>query len=159
MYGLHCVFDGVFHIGMSEPQRLPGTRKLQKRVDQVGHLIHCDANFLIEFLALLGGQPALTEELGIGDDRGQGMPEIMRNRARHTANGGEPLRFQQLLLGFQQTVAHALEGPSDLGNFVTSPGVQRISEIATFQSAYPGNQTSEWPGEGVRDEKHEGAPS
>ena len=53
MYGLHCVFDGVFHIGISEPQRLPGTRKLQKRVDEVSHLIHCDTNFLIEFLALL----------------------------------------------------------------------------------------------------------
>ena len=53
------------------------------------------------------------------------MPQIMRNRACHAANGCEPFRAQKFLLAFAQAAAHALEGRSDFGDFIVGANGKR----------------------------------
>ena len=94
----HHALDRIFDVSIRRPQRLAGAREFQQGIDEIGHLIHRDSNFLIKFLALIGRQPALAQKFRVGYDRRQRMPQIMRDRTGHPPDGGQALGFQQFLL-------------------------------------------------------------
>src|ERR1700730_11559850 len=97
--------------------------KFWMRVDQLGHLIHCDSNFLIELFPLIGGQPALAEEFSVGNNGRKRVTQIMRDRTSHAPDGGEPLRLQQLLLRLPQAGPHSIEGSGYFGDLITATSI------------------------------------
>ncbi len=110
-HSLHGALDGFGCVGVRGIQRFAGSGKFQQGIDKVGHQVHPTANFLIQLLALRWGEMAVTKELGVGDDGGEGMAQIVRNRTGHAADGGELFRLQQVALALEQAGAHAIEGP------------------------------------------------
>ena len=123
-------------------ERLAGAGELEQRVDEIGHQIHARANFLIQLFALRGREMAVAEEFGVGDDGGEGMAEIVGNGTGHASNGGELFGFEQIALTFQKAGAHAIEGASQFGDFVSAARIQRMMEVARFQRAYAGDQAA-----------------
>ena len=72
-YGLHNPLDRVPYVAVRRPQRFAGTRELQQRIDEIGHLVHRHADFLIELFPLVGRQPAFAQKFRIRHNGGEGM--------------------------------------------------------------------------------------
>ena len=94
---IHRLFDAA----ISAPQRFSSAGELEERLDQFGHLVNGNADFLVKLLALICGQAAFAQKFGVGDDSSEGVAKVVRNRTCHTPDRGQPFGFQQLLLGLQ----------------------------------------------------------
>ena len=57
------------YVAVRQVQRFPRARKLQERIDEVGHQIYSDAHLLVQLFTLCGGEMTVHQELGIGHDR------------------------------------------------------------------------------------------
>ncbi len=113
-----------------------GRDELEQRVDQIGETINRDADLQIKLFALRGGELGIGKEFGVGQYRGEGMPQIMRDGAGHAPNRGEALRIQEPLLGLPQTLTHTSECLRQLGNFAGRLGLHGITIVAAAQSAH-----------------------
>lgn len=142
---------------VSRVQRLARARELQQGIDEIRHQIHAAPNLLVEFFPLCGGEVGFHQELGIGDDGGQGMAEIVRDRTRHTANGGQLFRLQQIPLTLEQAGAHAVECTGQFRYFVPAARVQRMIKVTRAQGPYTAHQVLQGARECVRDKEHESA--
>ena len=149
--------DGPLHRRFDDVQRLGGTRQLQQRVDQIGQPVHGDANLQVKLLPLQRAQLGVGQKFGIRQHRREGMPQVMRNGAGHSADRGQPLGSKQALLGLAKAVAHAGEGVGQLGNFAGGGSVHRITEVSAAQRTYAVHQLFQRPGEGAGDEVHQQA--
>src|SRR4051812_46815860 len=96
---------------------------------------------------------AVAQEFGDSDDCRQRVAQIVRDRARHASDGRELFRLQQVALALEQAGTHAIEGTCDFRHFVMPVRVKGMMEVSPFEGAYAGDQTSQWPGEGVEMKK------
>src|ERR1700722_1224642 len=78
-YCLHSSLYGFRNAGVSGIERFPGPGEFEQGIDEVRHLIYADANLLIQLFALSARQAAIAEELRIGNDRRQGMAQVVRD--------------------------------------------------------------------------------
>ncbi len=81
----------------------------------------------------------------------------MRDGTGHAPDGRELLGLQQIALALQQAGAHAVEGTSQLGDFVASARIERMMKVSAFESADARHQTAQRPRKGMRNEKHQPA--
>jgi hypothetical protein len=81
----------------------------------------------------------------------------MGDGAGHAADGGKLFGFEKIALTFQEAGPHALENAGKLGDFVCATGIQRMMEIAAFESPYAFDQIGERARECVRNEEDESA--
>src|SRR5438132_11214171 len=88
--GQNGTFDRVFNRTEHTTDRLTNLREFEQRIDEVGHLIDCRSNLLIELFALIAAEIFVAEKLGIGDDRRQWVPEVMGYGTRRPSDGREP---------------------------------------------------------------------
>ena len=72
--------------GIGWVQRFSGAGEFEQGVDEVGHLIHASAHFLIQLLALCGGQAAIAEKLRIGDHGGERVAKIVGDGTGHASD-------------------------------------------------------------------------
>src|ERR1035441_6620197 len=77
-------------------------------------------------VALLPGQIGLGQKLGIGQDRGQGMAQVMRNRTGHSSNGRQALGMEQPLLRLMQALAHERESIGKLRDLTGAARLDRV---------------------------------
>ena len=154
---LNRPLDRFRDVAVSGVQRFAGAGEFEQGIDEVGHQVHAGPNFLIQLLALRRREVTVAQEFGVGDDGGEGVAQIVRNRTGHASDGGQLFGLQQVALALEKAGAHAVEGASQFGDFVSAARIQRMMEVAAFQGAHAGDQTAERPGESVRDEEHQSA--
>ena len=85
---------------------------------------------------------AVAKKFGVGDDGGEGVAQIVRNRTGHASDGGQLFGLQQIVLALEQAGAHAVEGAGQFGHFVAAAGIERMMEVSAFESAHAGDQTA-----------------
>jgi hypothetical protein len=68
---LHGALHGFANAGVGWIQRLAGAGKLQQGIDEVRHLVHAGADFLIQFFALRRSQAAVAKKFRVRDDGGE----------------------------------------------------------------------------------------
>src|SRR5579859_2022344 len=85
------------------------------------------------------------------------MTQVMGDGTRHSADGRQLFRFQQIALGLEEAGTHAVEGVSEFGDIISSAGVERMMEVTAFQSTYSSHQRAQGAGEGMGKEEHQSA--
>ena len=80
---------------------------------------------------------AVAEEFGVGDNGGEGMAEIVRDRTGHASDGGQLFGLEQIALALQQAGAHAIEGASEFGNFVSAARIEGMMEVPASSARTP----------------------
>ena len=142
---------------MNEVQSLLGLRKFQHRRDQLCHLVHRETNFPIHILSLPFVDVTLTENLSVSQHCCQRMTQVVRDRARHPADGREALGVQQVLLAVVKRPPHSLKSACHFPQFVAAMHVQPITEISFLERLDIGHHLRERPREGVGNNKYETA--
>ena len=98
--------DGPLNGRFAHIQRIRGTRQLQQRIHQIGQPVHGNADLQIKLFALLRRQIGIGQKFRIGQDRGQRMTQVMRNRTGHSSDGRQSFGIEQSLLRAMQALAH-----------------------------------------------------
>ncbi len=104
--------------------------------------MHRDANFEVELFALAGRKVGLGQKLSVGQHRGQRMPQVVRDRTGHGADGGQPLGVQQALLRMLQALAHSGERLGHLADLAILSDVKRKRVVSLAQRTHAIDQRS-----------------
>ena len=77
-------------------ERLRGN--LAQRIDQIRHLRRCGLDFLVDLALVEVEFVGFVQKFGVGDDRREIVPQIVRKGTGGTAERGDAFVLDQLLL-------------------------------------------------------------
>src|SRR5262249_32058177 len=120
LHVLNRVLHDLSQPAVDWPDGLAMLGEAQKRADLVRPVVAGDSNLLEEVLPLILAEIAIREELGVSQDRGQWVAQVVRNSARHTSYRGQTFGLEDLALALLQLQAHPLERRSHCRHLVVA---------------------------------------
>ena len=109
-------------------------------VEQFGHLFRGDLDLLKDFVAIELELVGFVKKFGIGNHSGQGMAQVVRNRAGSPSQGRDLLGFDLAALEGEQVAAHPGEGSPQFHDFGAATRRDRKGVIAAGEGAHGGQQ-------------------
>src|SRR5580658_1978497 len=128
-------FKEESHRLRGSPRICAGAAKDQKRFDHVRRAENSGADVSEDFDALGFREPAGGEELGVGVDGCEVVAEVVRDGARHSADGGEPFGFKKGLVSLLNLAAHAGERFAELTHLARAVAGNAILTVAHTEGA------------------------
>src|ERR1700761_4004187 len=129
--------------------------KDQEGLDHVCGAEHGGADVTEDLDALGLGEATGGEELGVGVDGREVVREIVRDRACLSADGGEPLGFEQRLVGLLNLVAHAGKGIAKLTNLARAVTGNTIVAVAHAEGPHAFGELLEGTSEKTCESNHQ----
>src|SRR5215469_1064483 len=130
-----CVLDNRVQRLVLRMKRAASLREQEERVEQIGHALHRNSHLFQQVFALRLRDRAIAHELRIGVHRREIMPQIMRDRARHSADRGQPLRIDQFCLRPAKLYTHPVKGAAQLSNLFRPGFAQLVLEVPFREGA------------------------
>src|SRR5579872_6364229 len=124
-------------------------------LDQLSRSIDGRLNILENFGALRLGEPRGGKELGVGINGGEIVAEVMRNGTGHSADGGQPLRFQQSPVGLLNLLPHLRNGRAQVAHFPRAPQRQQVPAVTGAEGTHACSQLLQRTRDGVREGQHQ----
>src|SRR5271154_61585 len=127
-------------------------RQFAHRIDQVRHLVRSRDDFLVDFGFREFHVFGFAEKLRIGNDSSKVVPEIVRDRAGSSPEGGDAFGFGTLLLRSQKLLAHLRKSLAELNHLAAAFGDDGVSKIPGRERPYTRHEILERPRDGSRNE-------